>query len=446
MTSVNSTCYVDSKKSGIEWYGEAPSNWNVTRNKDIFRERGSLSHSGNETLLTVSHITGVTKRSEKKVNMFMAETMEGYKLCKKGDMIINTMWAWMGALGTSPHEGICSPAYGVYAPQKNIPYNPNYFDYLYRIPKAISEMTRNSKGIVSSRLRLYPKDFLQIKTALPSYKEQSAIADYLDTFTKNIDMEIDLLYKKNTHYGKLKQSLINECMTYGLDRAAEMVGSGDEWLPEIPMDWTIMRLKDVAKMATGNSLNDELKQIYSEETPESTPYVSTKDIDLTTCFLNIYNGVYIPKSERHYRKAPRHSTLLCIEGGSAGKKTAYVKNDVCYVNKLLCITNNDNVDSLYLHYFIRTALFSSQFNTCLTGLKDNFWGVTGPQVSRLKLLVPPMIQQQKIATYIDNKIEKIDCVVKGINTKIVKLRELRESIISETTTGQIKVKIEEIHS
>ena len=115
--------------------------------------------------------------------MFMAETMEGYKLCKKGDMIINTMWAWMGALGTSQQEGICSPAYGVYAPRKNIPYNPKYFDYLYRTPKAISEMTRNSKGIVSSRLRLYPKDFFQIQTALPSYKEQTAIADYLDTFT-----------------------------------------------------------------------------------------------------------------------------------------------------------------------------------------------------------------------------------------------------------------------
>ena len=73
-------------------------------------------------------------------------------------------------------------------------------------------------------------------------------------------------------------------------------------------------------MSTGNSLNDELKQIYSNPIPESTPYVATKDIDLPTCFLNIDNGVYIPNSERQYKKAPRNSTLLCIEGGSAGKK------------------------------------------------------------------------------------------------------------------------------
>jgi hypothetical protein len=76
------------KDSGIEWIAEVPAHWKVARNKDIFEERGSLSISGDETLLTVSHITGVTRRTEKNVNMFMADTMEGYKLCKTGDLII----------------------------------------------------------------------------------------------------------------------------------------------------------------------------------------------------------------------------------------------------------------------------------------------------------------------------------------------------------------------
>ena len=198
------------KDSGFEWLSDVPTCWKVTRNKDIFSERGSLSQSGDETLLTVSHITGVTRRSEKSVNMFMAETMEGYKHCKAGDLIINTMWAWMGALGTAREDGICSPAYGVYAPRKFMPYSPRYFDYLYRTQKAIAEMTRNSKGIVSSRLRLYPKDFFQIHTALPGYAEQTEIADYLDTTTVQIDLEIDLLTKKASYYGELRLSLIDE--------------------------------------------------------------------------------------------------------------------------------------------------------------------------------------------------------------------------------------------
>lgn len=172
-----------------------------------------LSKSGDETLLTVSHLTGVTKRSEKNVNMFMAETMEGYKHCKAGDMVINTMWAWMGALGTAKEDGICSPAYGVYAPKKDVPYCDRYFDYLYRTPKAIAEMTRNSKGIVSSRLRLYPKDFFQIHTALPSYAEQVTIADYLDDKVTQIDCITTTINQQIENLKELRKTLINDVVT-----------------------------------------------------------------------------------------------------------------------------------------------------------------------------------------------------------------------------------------
>ena len=201
------------KDSGIEWIGEIPIQWEVTRNKDIFEERGNLSNSGTETLLTVSHITGVTRRTEKNVNMFMAETMEGYKLCEKGDLIINTMWAWMGALGTCNENGICSPAYGVYNPKKDKPYNHRYFDYLYRTPNSITEMTKNSKGIVSSRLRLYPKEFFQIKTALPNYAEQKTIADYLDSKTAHIDRIVETINTQIDKLKELRKTLINDVVT-----------------------------------------------------------------------------------------------------------------------------------------------------------------------------------------------------------------------------------------
>ena len=64
--------------------------------------------------MTVSHLTGVTLRSEKEVNMFMAETLEGYKICRPGDLVINTLWAWMGAMGVAFQRGLVSPAYNVY--------------------------------------------------------------------------------------------------------------------------------------------------------------------------------------------------------------------------------------------------------------------------------------------------------------------------------------------
>ena len=103
------------KHSGVEWLGEVPEHWDIVRAKTVYRERDERSTDGSEELLSVSHLTGVTPRSEKTVNMFEAETTEGYKKVYKTDFVINTLWAWMGAMGSSKFEGIASPNYHVYA-------------------------------------------------------------------------------------------------------------------------------------------------------------------------------------------------------------------------------------------------------------------------------------------------------------------------------------------
>src|SRR5206468_5253899 len=99
------------KLSSPEWLGDIPKHWEIKRTKRVFKERDERSATGEEEMLTVSHLTGVTKRSEKDVNMFEAESNEGYKLCSPDNLVINTLWAWMGAMGVSRDEGIVSPAY-----------------------------------------------------------------------------------------------------------------------------------------------------------------------------------------------------------------------------------------------------------------------------------------------------------------------------------------------
>ncbi len=165
------------------WFGRLPGDWPVRRAKFLFRERQDRSASGGEELLTVSHITGITKRSEKDVNMFLAESMEGYKLVCKGDVVINTMWAWMGAMGVSPLEGLISPSYGVYSPTSGA-FESEYFELVLRSRPFIAEATRRSKGIHSSRLRLYPDAFLDILLPVPSLEAQCAILTALKVATK----------------------------------------------------------------------------------------------------------------------------------------------------------------------------------------------------------------------------------------------------------------------
>ena len=173
------------RDSGIPWLGEIPSHWETERTRWLFRERDERSETGEEELLTVSHLTGVTPRSEKDVNMFEVETTEGYKICLAGDLVINTLWAWMGAMGVSPINGIVSPAYNVYQPRPGL--DPNFVDALVRIPVFAQEVTRYSKGVWSSRLRLYPEGFFEVFCPVPPINEQRAIVAHIAAETAKLD-------------------------------------------------------------------------------------------------------------------------------------------------------------------------------------------------------------------------------------------------------------------
>lgn len=150
--------YPAKKDSGVPWLGEVPEHWPERRAKYFYREADERSVMGDEELLSVSHKTGVTPRKQN-VTMFLAESTVGYKICRPGDIAINTMWAFMGALGIARQVGLVSPAYGIYRPKRSDELNPEYLDRLLRIDAYKSEYMCRSTGINSSRLRLYPDEF-----------------------------------------------------------------------------------------------------------------------------------------------------------------------------------------------------------------------------------------------------------------------------------------------
>lgn len=200
------------KDSGVEWISEIPANWTVKRGKQLFSETNERSETGSEELLTVSHITGVTPRSQKNVNMFMSESLVGYKICHNGDLAANTMWMWQGAIGVSKFHGVISPSYNTYR-QKTNDYYFEYLDYLLRIRPLIDAYTIHSTGITLSRLRLYPDSFLSLYFIVPPITEQKEIADYLDAKCAEIDKLIakkEQLVKELESY---KKSLIYEVVT-----------------------------------------------------------------------------------------------------------------------------------------------------------------------------------------------------------------------------------------
>lgn len=203
------------RDSGIPWLGEIPAHWGVERAKWLFTERDDRSENGDELLLTVSHLTGVTSRADKDVNMFMAESMEGYKRCQAGDIVINTLWAWMGAMGVARQSGIVSPAYNVYQPVAQL--DSEYVDLLVRTPRFVEEITRYSKGVWSSRLRLYPEGLYEAWLPVPPLDEQQAIVKQVQVETEKLDALAAATERTIALLQERRSALISAAVTGQLD-------------------------------------------------------------------------------------------------------------------------------------------------------------------------------------------------------------------------------------
>lgn len=212
--------------------------------------------------------------------------------------------------------------------------------------------------------------------------------------------------------------------------ARELKDSGIEWIGQIPKEWKVARFKFVSEMYTGNSLNEQQKELYSDsEVDETLPYIATKDVERDVERIDYEGGIRIPLSTDKFSIAPKNSVLLCIEGGSAGKKVGYTNQDVYFVNKLCCVRTDKN--SRYFYYFILSHSFSEPFLQNIQGL------IGGVSISVLKnfvISIPPLFEQQKIADYLDKVCGEVDEMVVLQEKMIEELKAYKQSVITEAVT------------
>ncbi|RGE77329.1 restriction endonuclease subunit S [Bacteroides ovatus] len=215
--------------------------------------------------------------------------------------------------------------------------------------------------------------------------------------------------EKLVREGKLKKSALTDSVIFRGDdnKYYEQVGKKcldiTEQIPfETPKNWVWTRLSHIANIYTGNSISEtEKKSKFTDVIGRY--YIGTKDVDFNNRII-YDNGIAIPKQyEPDFRLAPNNSILMCIEGGSAGRKIAILNQDVCFGNKLCCFSPFVGIGK-YMYYYLQSPSFFELFNLNKTGI---IGGVSIAKVKEILIPLPPIKEQQRIVAQIEKLFEQL---------------------------------------
>lgn len=418
------------KDSGIEWIGAIPEGWKVSRIKQLFSEVNERCENGeNYTLLSVSEYYGVAPKSERISDNDMlthAETLDGYKICKENDLVMNIMLAWKRALGVSEYTGIVSPAYCIYRGKQNM--CAKYFHYLFRTDMYANLFKQYSTGIIDSRLRLYPDKFLALKCQVPPIDTQRRIADYLDRKCSQIDAIIAQQQEVIEKLKAYKLSIITEAVTKGLNPDVPMKDSGVEWIGEIPEHWDILKLQAHTRMLT--PMRDRPEKLDGD-----IPWVRIEDYDGKYIFASKEGlGVSLETvNEMNLKIYPVGSTL-CTSSCDLGK-CAIVARELVSNQRFINIIPDSNTNPDYLYYLILSN--AERLNHLSTGtIQAN---LSRKAFEHLMVQFPPISEQKAITEYLDRKCEAVELSINKKQELIDRVSSYKKSLIYEVVTGKKEV-------
>jgi len=417
------------KNSGIEWIGNIPNNWDVSKVKHCFYLSKQKAGDKNPIILKLAR-SAVQIRDISTNEGQLAESYENYNPVKVGDLLLNPMDLYSGAnCNVSEIEGVISPAYQNL--RKKIELNPKYFDYYFKIQYWTMAMFAHGKGIsFDNRWTINTETILNYYIPFPSFEVQNSIVNVLTEKLSQVDELIANQEKQIEKLKEYKQSVITEAITKGLDKSAPLKDSGIEWIGEIPENWNVFQLKNISTIKTGHTPSTAHIENFNGNVNWYTPgdfvneTIENSSRKISECALQ-NEGIIL---------FPVNTTLLVGIGGTAGKVCRILVEG--YSNQqITALMANDKVDPVYLFY---------ELTASRRYLKDNAMYTTLPIINNgylgsLKFVIPNIKTQKEIADYLDKKCGKINRLIAIKQEKIEKLQEYKKSLIYEYVTGKKEV-------
>jgi len=392
--------YPEYKEVKLPWISKLPLEWKVLRAKTFFKPIDVRSKTGEEELLSVSEKKGVSPRKNINVTMFKAESYKGYKLCWPGDLVINSLWAWMQGLGFSKYHGIISTAYGVYRLKNKYQFEYKYFDYLLRSSAYLWELRVRSKGIWKSRYQLTDDAFMTMPIIIPSKSERRKIVQFLDFKSAQIAKFIRNKLRLIKLLKEQKQAIINQAVTRGINPNVKMKPSGIERLGDIPEHWKVKRLKYLVSI-NNNSLPETTDKSYEFS------YLDIRAVG-TGYIVKEFERLYFENAPSRARRILKKEDTIISTVRTYLRAVFYFDSDV---NNLICSTGFAVLTPKGKVYPPLLGILIQSDNFINLVIKESI-GVAYPAISetklgKLKVAFPLSFEEQKkISNYINESTLK----------------------------------------
>ncbi len=428
------------KDSSIEWLGKIPEQWILKKIAHLFLNVGSgtTPSSGNVSFyggsipwlqtgdLTDSDINSTSKTVTEKA-LRVHSTLKKYK---PGSLVVAMYGATIGKVGLLSIETTTNQAYCVI--EKNSFINMKYVFYLFLgfRKKIISMAYGGGQPNISQDL------IKNLRLPFPDKKEQTAIANFLDQKTTQIDHAVAIKEKQITLLKERKQILIQNAVTRGLNPYAPMRDSGVEWIGEIPAHWIVKKVKHVtSKIGSGITPSGGGTTYLDKGIPLlRSQNVHFGKIDMTdVAFISPETHDSMSNS-----KVKKGDVLLNITGGSIGRCHFVAHGEEMNVNQHVCILRPTQL----IHPEYLNGLIASQVDQGQIWFFQQGGGREGLNFQAIKnffIPLPTTNEQATIVTHITIESGKINKAITVQQQQIEKLKEYKTTLINSAVTGKIKV-------
>lgn len=418
------------KNSGVEWLGEIPEHWELTRLGTRFLERRSKVSDKEYPALSVTK-NGILPQLDSAAK---SNDGDNRKLVKKGDFVINSRSDRKGSSGVSHRDGSVSLINIVMEPQ-NI--DSVFCNYLLKSYNFIEEFYRMGHGIVADLWTTRYDEMKSIMVGIPSLSEQTDIAQFLEDKTQKIDQAIRLKQEQIALLKERRQILIHQAVTRGLDKNVKLKDSGVEWIGKIPEGWAVKPLRFVGKTQNGLSKGGE--------------YFGSGYPFLT--YGDVYKGITLPAELSGLAESTLEDRkqFSINEGDVFFTRTSETVEEIGFSSTSLETIKDSTfagflirfrpyryvLDKGFSKYYFSSkthrAFFVGQINLVIRA------SLSQDLLKRLPVIIPPLEVQKEISEYLDNTSLKIATAISLKGKEIVKLKEYKASLISSVVTGKVKV-------